>query len=317
MKRKPLNFVLQVYTAYFLMFLVMLALLIYAPVWAAVLGGLAVAFFGALWTDRQLKNIITAQNPFLAIKDLGGMLALAFVPPNKILMFPAKKDIAKNSVRIRILKNGGYEEVEQYLTPEQEFQLQGKGEIKKKYHIMELLDDPAVLWELEDPNKQIFRLDPINIETVVFVYPTEVITQEQLKVWNLQKEGDVKLQVPGPDGKPMEKVVPMYSPKPYSISTDNVKQLSAHHRFSQLGTVLEQTRQILMGAERAAAGGFKRFGGILDTLKKNPGIIVVIILLLGGLFFAWMLGQMTHVISAKTATTAIQKAAETGATKFP
>jgi hypothetical protein len=325
--KKRVAFMPLIYGIYFGMFVVMLALIIYAPVWAAVLGGLAIAFLGAIITDKLLQNTIVQSNPLMAVKEMGKSLVIAFVPPNRILLFPATKDLSRNSIRYRILTEGRWEEMEHYLTPEQEFQLEPKMDIKEKYTIWELLENPYVVWELKEPVKQVFTMEPYGIDAIVLVYPKEVITQEQLKVWNLQKVGDEKAVTEEvKDGKVVKKeiVIPVYSPAPYAISSDNIKQLSAHHRFSTIATVLEQTRDILRGAEAVAAGGIRRAGaglaGILAAIRKNPAILIVLILLLGGLFFMWMLGGFVHLFQAKTQAAiagAAQKAVEAGATKFP
>ena len=317
-----------VYGIYFGMFVVMLALVIYAPVWLAVLGGLAIAFIGAIITDKALNAFIVRNNPFMAVREMNKRLVLAFVPPNRILMFPATLDPGRGSIRVRILKEGVWEEYTHYLTPEQEFQLEPHIETKEYYTIWELLENPWVVWELKEPVKQVFKIEPYGIDTVVLVYPTELITQDQLKVWNLEKTGEEETEIveTTPEGKVVRKkiTVPVYSPRPYAISTDNIKQLSAHHRFSTIATILEQTRDILRGAEAVAGAGLRGIGSgigsIWAVIKKNPTIWVILALIVGGLFIWWAVGGFVHAIQAKTAegiATAAGKAAATGATKFP
>jgi len=322
MKTQKINFVPIVYGIYFAVFVVILSVVLYAPIWLATVMGLLISFAGSFITDRILQRYIKKNNPFLAVKDMGKSLVLAFVPPNRILMFAAKKDIGKNKIRIQILKDGKYEEYEHFLVPNQEFQLEPKIELKEKYSIYELLENPYVIWELEEPLKQTFSIEPFGIETVVLVYPTEIITQEQLQFWNLAEDGVKTERIPiEKEGKIIEHqiAVPIYSPRPYAINSDNIKQLSANHRLSQISTILEQTRDILKGAETIAAGGIHGMragiGNIFAAIKKNPAVLIVIILLLGGLFFGFVLMKFTGVFQAKTGSaisTLIQNA-----TKFP
>jgi len=323
--RRRVAFMPLIYGLFFGMFVVMLALVIYAPIWASVLAGLGIAFFGAVLVDRLLQNTVVQSNPFLVVREMGKRLVFAFVPPNRILMFPADLDLGRNSIRVRILKDGRWEEYTHYLTPEQEFQLEPQINIEQKYTIWELLENPYVVWELKEPVKQVFRLEPYGIDTVVLVYPTELITQDQLKIWNLEETTTEKAEVTEvtPDGKTVKKeiVIPVYSPRPYAISTDNIKQLSAHHRFSTIATILEQTRDILRGAEAVAGAGIRRVGagvaGILEAIRKNPAIVVALILIIGGLLFWFALNQFTSIFAAKTQSAIAQKALEAGATKFP
>jgi len=322
MKMQKINFVPVVYGIYFAVFVVILSVVLYAPVWLATVMGLIISFFGSFITDKMLQKYIKKNNPFLAVRDMGKSLVLAFVPPNRILMFAAKKDIGKNKIRIQILKDGKYEEYEHFLVPNQEFQLEPKIELNEKYSIYELLENPYVIWELEEPLKQTFNIEPFGIETVVLVYPTEIITQEQLKFWNLDESGVKTERIPvEKNGKIIEHqiAIPIYSPKPYAINSDNIKQLSANHRLSQISTILEQTRDILKGAETIAAGGIHGMkagiGNIFALIKRNPTILIVILLLLGGLVFGISLMRFSGLFQAKTssAMTTLLK----NATKFP
>jgi len=302
---KKINFTPLVYGVYFGVFFGMLFTLLYAPLIVSIIVGLAVSFFGAIITDKVFQSYIKSNNPFIAAKQFGKSLVLAFVPPNRLLLFTADKDLAKNKIRIKILKDGKTEIYDHFLNPNQEFMLEPRIEIKDKYSIYELLENPYIVWELDEPLKQVFKLDPFGVETVILVYPTEIITKEQLSMWNLQKTGEKTEVIHYEDRngniKEQKIVVPIYSPKPYAISSDNIKQLSASHRYSQISTILEQTRDILRHAENLAATGLRSgIAGIGNIFKKNPWLIIILVLLLGGVFLIFALSKFTNLFQAHT-----------------
>ena len=314
-----------IYSFFFGMFVIMLSLLIYAPLYLSIVAGLAISFLGAIILNKQIKTKLQKINIFDVAQKTGKIIAQVFVPPNKVYMFLADKDIGEDAVKIKIYRKGKYETYKFNLSPNQQFQLEipeqevGNQAKSKEIYVWDLINDPRVVFQLTEPTKQIFKVEPYNVEMVMFVYPTEILTREQLQLLNLVEKGEVKQKVKMQDevtGKIIEKdiTIPVYSPKPYALSSDNIQEISAKHRFSTIATILEQTKAILSGAETLATtkviGGF---GFNLQGLLKNKTFWIILILVAGLIFF-FMINNMIlgglHQTMNPLAEQALKKLAE-------
>jgi len=346
MKTPKLNYFVPIYFILFLAYFLLWVLVFYAPIWIALLTGMIITFVGSWIIANKLENDIKEQNPLYWASQLNKTLLITIFPPNRIKFYIAEKDISENSIRIRILKDGRFEKYKFYLSPEQEFSAEvlpfkwePVGE-KEKEKILpnnpeELFNNPMywVELELKEPLKQIWKIDGYNMDAVIFVYPTEILDKTQLKVWKLSynnTEVKEEKRIVMEEGIPRETIyrieIPVYSPKPYTISTDSIKEISAVHRFSQISTILENTKKMLERSEGIVSGfipaGVGGFGGIFNIFR-NRNLMIAIILIVGFLFMliivnmimAGMTGALTKV--AEAGLTKLATANTTNITKFP
>ncbi|RLG43138.1 MAG: hypothetical protein DRO01_00145 [Thermoproteota archaeon] len=311
--------------SYFGMFAVMLISILYAPLWFTSLIGVLGSFVASQFVSNYLKKRSRKESIFSIARKLGKVVVMTFMPPNRAYFFLADKEVSSNSIKLKILKNQKWETYKFPLSPEQEFFAEvppQEIEIKKEFHITEFLENPFIIWELTDPQKQVFRVEPEGAEMVIFVYPSEIITQDQLRAWNLHKIGETKktIKVKDEEGKTVEKsiTIPVYSPNPYALGMDNIKQLSAYHRFGQITTILEQTREILSHAERVI--GVKApsgIGGFFDKIVKDKRILGFIILLVAGIVLFALAGQFFGAMNAQISKKMTEEMLKKGVKVFP
>ncbi len=254
------------------------------------------------------------KNIFEIAKETGKTIAQVFVPPNKVYMFLADKDPATKKVSLKITKEGKSEKISWNLTPNQEFFLEvPEGKIEKTLSIWDIINRGTLV--LQDPIKQIFKIKPYDVELVMFVFPTEVLTQEQLKALNLEKVAEdvekIKEQDSNNPNRAIEKEikVPVYSPIPYALSSDIVNHISAKHRFSTIANILEQTKSLLRQADQTISvmGGSSL--SWLKTLMQNRQafmtLVVVIIFFLIMLFTIPILNNIVSGFAQMTTPTNI------------
>jgi hypothetical protein len=293
------------YSVFFGVFIVLLYLVIFAPLWMAILGGLAVSMFGAFKINRMLKSYFAQKNPLDVAKELGKVLVFTFVPPRSLYVFCADKNVVDNTVKLVIKRRGREEKYEFSLTPEQLFTMKfdkKSFEVKKdtKVNVLDALENADhIIYNVEDADKQLFKLEPYNVECLFFVYPTEIITTEQLRVYRLKRVGKEKVKQEV-NGEITVVEVDVYSPQPYALSKDNVEEISARHRYGQMATILEQSKELLSGIEKAIGSQIGRGGGglsILSVLRTNPQLLIFIALLVGALFLLFTLTNGSSAIN--------------------
>lgn len=307
---------LRVYMSYFGIVLVLIMAVMYLPYYYAIPAAILVAFGGAMLTSKSLQEAMSRANIFEVAKRTGKAVIMSFTPPKDLHLILADKDISGNKVTFKVAHKGKLKDTWFHLDAEQDFTLHVPGveAVKdgKKISVYEALNNPEFAFRLEEPNKQLWRTHPYDIESALFVFPTEMLTRTQLTALNLEakldENGDIKSETKDittqeiSKGTVIEKTekiqIPMYSPNPYAFGTDTMKELSAIHRFSQINTLVENTREALQGVERIAAGAISGvgggFGGLMQKLRKNPAIAIAILVGIPGfIFFIFILNKLT------------------------
>ena len=325
------------YATLFGAYMIMFALVVYAPLIVAAVGGLGIIFLGATFLSKKQVEMVRQNNPFLAAKELGKMMVGTFLPGNRVRFFFADRNIGRDSVSFKLWDGKNWKKIESSLSPEQEFVSEFDG-IKledDKTTIWDIVGNPKIVWDLKDHKKQIWNIEPLNIQSVFMVFPESVLGKTQLKAWNLQEDENAtaktepildergQRQYDPKTNQLLVKKIPVFSPVSYAIDVDGVRKLSATHRYSEVSSSLQTARDLLGGAENVAAGAMPRgrksggFGGVIDFIKSNP-IILIVILLLGALIFGLkFLGGGVANFGQNIAAGAAEVAKNSGVTKFP
>jgi len=306
------------YATLFGAYLAMVGLWFFAPIVVAMLGGLLVIMIGATLSTRLYRKRSAQKNIFDVAKQYGKKLVFALLPGNRISLFLADWNVGNNKIKMKVYDGRRWKMVERTLVPEQEFDL-GVSEVKieKGMSIYDVVANPKILWKLEEPRKQVWNIDGYNVPAVLMVFPDKVISETQLKVWNTAYQGAKKIKISEGGVTSRDVEIPVFSPLSYAVSSTEVQTLSATHRFSELSTLMDTTRDLLENAERIVAGSIPKkatsmWAKVSDFLRQAPQVVVVICVMLallggflilskglGGAFSQGIMQGATKVAGAK------------------
>jgi len=282
------------YATLFLAYAFMVGLWFFAPIVVSVIGGLVTVMIGAtLITKYQMKH--TGQmDMFEAAKRLGKKVVFAFLPGNEVEAFLADWNIGANSIKMKLYDGKRWKIVEQQLSPEQEFSVSVPDiEFKEGMSIYDVIENPNVLWKLRNPKKQVWKIRGKDVPAVFMVFPEKILSSTQLQAWNLSTDGTtekIKIQMREPktgEVSLVEQEIPVFSPLSYAISSDEIQTLSATHRYSELSTFLNASRDLVENAERIVAGKVGKVGGggfidkMIQAFKNTPQLLIILIILVG------------------------------------
>lgn len=271
------------------------AIILLFPLKMAILASVVIAAIVSIIVSMDTKG--TAGNPFAKLKELGAHMALVVLPSERrIVMIPTKKELAENKIVLKTLYRGKLVPKEITLGPNTEFTLEvpemklddGNAQPENiKIDPAEGLKDGLISIELQDPHKQTWHLDPIQVDASLIVFPDNTISKEQLQAWYAERSEEKTITVEEEveeNGIPRkierEIKIPAFKPKPYALDVDSARTFSAVHRGAKIETAIDGARKLLGSSDSmnvAVAGG--KVGGILSKIitiiAANPLLLVV------------------------------------------
>jgi len=197
---------------------------------------------------------------------------------DKIFVTLAEKTV-EGKVRLKVLRNGRWENLEIQIEPSQEFTIHTPRLVIRKIHnIFDYLLNRE--FEITSPSDVFLQVEPYGVEGIIIVYPYEVLSKETLKLMGL-KDTDMKKEVDltkyGAGGK---KSIKVYSPEVFALDKQSIKMISARSRISQIDTILTMLKDLLVRSEGLMRAPFSEGGriGVLQSIlaKKEFWFLVIL-----------------------------------------
>ena len=197
---------------------------------------------------------------------------------DKIFITLAEKTI-EGKVRLKILRNGRWENLEIQIEPSQEFTIHTpRLTLMRIYNVFDYLLNRE--FEITSPSDVFLQIEPYGVEGIIIVYPYEVLSKETLKLMGLKDTGvkkEVDLSKFGAGGK---KSVKIYSPEVFALDKQSIKMISARSRISQIDTILTMLKDLLVRSEglmKAPFGSETKLGFFSTIVSKKEFWFVVIL----------------------------------------
>jgi len=221
-------------------------------------------------------NLFKKETIFDVARRTGKKVAF-IIFEDKIFVTLAEKTV-EGKVRLKVLRNGRWENLEIQIEPSQEFTIHTpRLTLKKIHNVFDYLLSRE--FEITSPSDVFLQVEPYGVEGIIIVYPYEVLSKETLKLMGLKDTGikkEVDLTKYGTGGK---KSVKVYSPEVFALDKQSIKMISARSRISQIDTILTMLKDLLVRSEGLMRAPFSegRIGVLQSILAKKEFWFLVIL----------------------------------------